>query len=123
MMVKYCFDFNDFVAAMKLVKQKAKPLGKPLSKVSRVAITKQNGKLCSLKVGALNQLIDAEITGKGTIEISIILLLKILSTYKGSKLFTIEAISDSQSLINGTFKMNTVNYSYGQVRTKSDFKE
>jgi len=109
-MVKYCFDYNDFVTAMKLVKQKAKPLRKPLSKVSRVAITKQNGKLCSLKVVTFNQLIDAEITGTGTIEISIILLLKILSTYKGSKIFTIEAISDSQSLINGTFKMNTVNY-------------
>ncbi len=109
-MVKYCFNYSDFVTAMKLVKQIGKPLGKPLSKKTRVAITKENEKLCSLKVSALNQLIDAEITGNGTIEISIILLLKILSTYKGSKIFTIEAISDTQSLINGTFKINTINY-------------
>lgn len=41
-MVKYCFDYNDFVTAMKLVKQKTKHIGKPLTKLTRIATTKKN---------------------------------------------------------------------------------
>ena len=37
------------------------------------------------------------------------ILLKLLSTYKGSQTFTIETISDSVSLINDSFKVNTIN--------------
>lgn len=109
-MVKYSFDYNDFVSSMKLVKQIGKPLGKPLSKKTCVALVKENENLCSLKVSTLNHLIEADIKGNGTIEISIISLLKILSTYKGSKIFTIESISETQSLINGALKVNTFNY-------------
>ena len=81
-MVKFSFDDNDFVSSMKLVKQKGKPLGKTLSKKTLVALAKKNDKLCSLKVSAFNHLIDADIKGYGTIQISIIYLLKILPTYK-----------------------------------------
>lgn len=109
-MVKFSFDYNDFVSSMKLVKQIGKTLGKPLSKKTCVALVKENENLCLLKVSTLNHLIEADIKGNGTIEISIIYLLKILSTYKGSIIFTIESISETQSLINGTFKVNTSNY-------------
>jgi len=109
MMVKYIFDYKEFVNAMKLVKEKGKPLGKPLSKNTCVAITKENDKLCSLKVSTFCHSIHAEIIGNGSIEISIIYLMKVLPTYIGLEKFTIETISNTQSVINGTFKVNTIN--------------
>lgn len=109
-MVKFCFDYNDLESSMKLIKKMCKPAGKSLSPSIRVAFVKENESLCLLKVLKFSHFINADINGEGTIEISILHMLKILQTYKGSKIFTIEAISDTQSVINGKFKVNTTNY-------------
>lgn len=109
-MVRFSFDYNDLESSLKLIKKMCKPVGKSFSANIRVAIVKEKENLCLLKILKFNQFVNADIKGEGTIEISILYLLKILPTYKGSEIFTIEAISDIQSLINGTLKINTINY-------------
>lgn len=109
-MVRFSFDYDDLESSLKLIKKMCKPVGKSLSANIRVAFVKEKENLCLLKILKFNQYVKADIKGEGTIEISILYMLKILQTYRGSKIFTIEAISDTQSLINGTFKVKTTNY-------------
>ena len=108
-MVKFTFDYKDLVKSVKLIKKTTVNKKENSFINSSLIIASESESSCCLSNRDFSQFISAKIEGVGSISMSFQILLKLLSTYKGSQTFTIETISDSVSLINDSFKVNTIN--------------
>ncbi len=108
-MVKFTFDYNVFLKSVKLANKTISNRKGSSSTNTILAITSENKESCCLSNGDFNHFINAKIEGEGSISIPIHSLLKLLPMYKGTQVFTIETISDTESIINGGLKVNTKN--------------
>ncbi len=109
-MVKFIFNYDDFVASMKLIKKMDRREKRKDPNELKVLIKKVSDSECTMNIPEFVHTLNAEVTGAGSLAISIKYLLKILPTYAGVKTISIESISATESLINGSLKVKTDNY-------------
>ena len=108
-MVKFTFDYNVFLKAVKLIKKTSvKRKGSNIINTNLI-IGSENENSCCLSNNDFKHFINAEVIGEGSISISMQYILKLLPTYRGTETFTIKTISDTESIINDRLKVHSIN--------------